>query len=147
MEFRTFFRSFFTPFLDPLNLCFLTTVPCVSSVSPCKVHPFFLLFGYFFCFDFCVDFWMHFGCIFDSFWTPFGHQMSPKNGQKSIRKMTSKKGGSREVRDFPRVAELGSRRANYQRGLVIKKVQLFEDSDIWRFGDLVIRIFGDLVIW
>ena len=56
--------------------------------------------------------------------------MLPKSGSKSIRKMTSKKGGSREVRGVPTGAELGSRRANYQRGLVIKKVQLFSDSVI-----------------
>ena len=139
MDFETFFLSFLGPFLDPLNLCFLTTVPCVSSVLPCKIHPIFLLFGYLFCFDFCIDFWTYFGCIFDSFWTPFGHQMSPKNRQKSIRKITSKKGGSREVRRLPGRAELGSRRSNYQRGLVIKKVQLFEDSVIRRFGDSDIR--------
>ena len=127
-----FFQSFLDPFLEPLNLCFLTTVPCVSSVLPCKIVSFFLLVGYFFCFDFCVDFWTYFGCIFDSFWTPFEHQMSPKNSQKSIRKLTSKKGGSREVRGVPTVAGLGSRRANYQRGLVIKKVQLFEEG--WKGG-------------
>ena len=58
--------------------------------------------------------------------------------------MTSKKGGSREVRGVPRCAELGSRRSNYQRGLDIKKVQLFEDLDIRRFGDSDIGIvFGD----
>ena len=104
----------------------------------CNMVLLFLLFGYFFCFDFCVDFWSYFGCIFDSFWAPFGHQTSPKSGQKSIRKLTSKKGGSREVRPRPRLAELGSRRANYQRGLAIKKVQLFEEG--WKLhADLVGR--------
>ena len=130
MDFRMFFSIILGPFLEPLNLCFLTTVPCVSSVLPCRMVSFFLFFLCFFCFDFCVDFWMYFGCIFDSSWTPFGHQMSPKNNPKSIRKLTSKKGGSREVRGLPSSAELGSRRANYQRGLVIKKVQLFSDSVI-----------------
>ena len=72
--------------------------------------------------------------------------MSPKSGQKSIRKITSKKGGSGEVRVRRKVAEPGSRRSNYQRGLDIKKVQLFEDLDIRRFGDSDIRLFEDLDI-
>ena len=132
MDFGTCFRSFLDPFLDPLNLWFLTTVPWVSSILPCKIHPFFSLVGYFFYFDFCVDFLMYFGCILDQFWTPFGPQMSPQNGQKSFRKIASKKGGSREVRRRRGEAELGSRRSNYQRGLDIKKVQLFEEW--WKGG-------------
>ena len=87
---------------------------------------------------------MHFGCNFDPFWTRSGPQVSSKSGQKLIRKITSKKGGSREVRDRRAEAEVGSRRSNYQRGLDIRKVQLFEDSDIRGFGDLVIRIFGNI---
>jgi hypothetical protein len=41
---------------------------------------------------------------------PFGAKMSPKWGQKLIGKMTSKKGGSREVRAVPGWAELGSQK-------------------------------------
>ena len=93
-----------------------------------------LIFGRISC-RFFEIFLMVWGYIFG----PFGAKMSPKCDQKLIRKMTSKKGGSREVRRRRGEAELGSRRANYQRGLYIKKVQLFEDSDIRRFGDSDIR--------
>ena len=63
--------------------------------------------------------------------------MSSKSGPKSIRKMTSKKSGSREVRGRRRGAELGSRRVNYQRGLVIKKAQLSEE--VWKGGRYIRR--------
>ena len=62
--------------------------------------------------------------------------MSPKNIQKSIRKLTSKKGGSREVRWWPSWGPEGP---------IIKEVWLLRRSTYSRiriFGDLVIRIFG-----
>ena len=89
MHFGKCFRWSLDPFLDSLNLCFLTTVPFVSSVLPCKIVSFFKICGYFFRSDFCVDFWKYFGCIFSNhFGHPLNTKCRQKNGQKSMRNMT-----------------------------------------------------------
>ena len=48
--------------------------------------------------------------VWGPFWDLFGAKRSSKWHPKSIRKMTSKKGGPREVRGIPGWAEPGSRR-------------------------------------
>ena len=67
--------------------------------------------------------------------------MSSKSGQKSIRKITSKKGRSREVRGED-VVEWPSWGPE---GAIIKEVWILRRSNYSRiriFGALVIRIFG-----
>ena len=81
-----------------------------------------------------------FGRILDAFLTHFGHLLDPN----VVKKNQSEKSHRKKVvpgrsETFLRKPSWGPRRANYQRGLVIKKVQLFEDSVIRRFGDSDIR--------
>ena len=127
------------PFLEPLNLCFLTTVPCVSSVLPCQI----VFFSYYLGTFSASIFVLIFECILDAFLTHFGYRLDTKCRKETV-KNQSKKCHRKKV--VPGRSDRFRREPSWgPEGPIIKEVWLFRRfnySRIQIFRDLVIQIFG-----